>query len=312
MWLPVILASIVVLHLGESRNGAVQASTTQPQTSQRKIVSDYFAKNRKPAPQPSGSPSQSLPLQSRTRKREQPRTYTLVSKQVKKPGRMATAQIRQLGVTIWKLRPVTASDAGTPASNHGPAKEWETARVQGNTKLKAGDLVRLSIESAHPGYLYVINQEVFADGTRSKPRLIYPWSGLRNGDNWVRPGTIVDIPSAGDQISYFTAKPKLNQAGELLTIIVSKSPLNVEISDPPAEVPLAQFVVWERSWRRDVEQYELDGGAGEAWTEKEQLAASRTRRRELTREDPGPQTIYQINAANKRGYLIGVRLEYSQ
>ena len=65
-----------------------------------------------------------------------------------------------------------------------------------NTPLAIGDRVRLTIESSNNGYLYVIDRELDADGTKSDPYLIFPTARTREGDNAVRGGRLVDIPGS--------------------------------------------------------------------------------------------------------------------
>ena len=56
--------------------------------------------------------------------------------------------------------------------------------------LAIGQRVRLSIESARTGYLYVINRELYADGSTGEPYLIFPTTRLHRGDNKVTIGRI--------------------------------------------------------------------------------------------------------------------------
>src|SRR5437763_12423285 len=50
-------------------------------------------------------------------------------------------------------------------------------RVEAGTTFREGDRVRLSVESPTKGYLYVLDRDVFADGTTGGVMLIYPWAG---------------------------------------------------------------------------------------------------------------------------------------
>jgi len=58
------------------------------------------------------------------------------------------------------------------------------------------------------------------------------------------------------------------------------------------------------------ERYEMEGGAGEVWTREEQQAAAKEGRRQLTRTDPVPQTIYRVFNRNNKGMLVNFRLKY--
>ena len=56
------------------------------------------------------------------------------------------------------------------------------------------------------------------------------------------------------------------------------------------------------------ERFEMEGGAGQAWTKQEQQAAARKGTRQLTRDDPAPQTIYRVSTADNKALLVNVRL----
>jgi hypothetical protein len=289
--------------------GPVPNHLARPQIKQRKIVSDDFTRNRAGNTEPNGKTKSARPQQ-------QSKTYRPASSGSTKPSaRRRSAASAQLGITIWRLRPMTARDKGpTVLVKEGEqSSPWVAERVASDTVFNRGDFVRLSIESAHQGYLYVVNREQFADGTTGDPFLIYPWSGMVRGENRVQPGLIVDIPSAEDDPSYFLANPTTeNQPAELVTIIITKAPLNLSLSGKEATIPRDQFAQLEKSWSANNQRFEMEGGVGQLWTEAERQAASRFRARRLTRSDPAPQTIFRIEASNNRGYLVNIRLAYAK
>ncbi len=190
--------------------------------------------------------------------------------------------------------------------------EWVPERVEAGTAFREGDQIRLSIESAQPGYLYVVDQELLVDGSTGPAMLIYPWSGMQTS-NQAGPGKLIDIPAQEDSPSYFTARRSSpNHAGEILTVIVTTSPLNLPISDKPLEISNAELKRWEKLWGGQTEQFEMEGGAGESWTTQEKQASSSTGGRQLTREDPAPQTIYRVFGTDRKGVLVNVRLLYGR
>jgi hypothetical protein len=293
-----------------------------PQDTPRKIVSDDFTKNRPQAPV-LGSTNQNS-ASSRTNRQSartgrsntarQHRTYRLKSSQRtarRQPSKRENL-FAQLGITIWRLRPARNSDGVTRAliREKSSSSGWVPERVEADTTFREGDRVRLSVESPTKGYLYVIDRDLFADGTAGRPMLIYPWVGT---DNELRAGKLVDIPSQDDDPSYFTARLTTpNQAGELLTFIVSPLPLDLPISDKPLQISNVQMTEWEKLWVGSTERFELEGGVGEAWTLVEQQAATRKPGRQLTRDDPAPQTIYRISGGNSKVMFVNVRLRYSK
>jgi hypothetical protein len=154
----------------------------------------------------------------------------------------------------------------------------------------------------------VIDRDLLADGNTGDPMLIFPWSGA---DNKLVPGNLIDIPAEDDDPNFFTARiTGQNQIGELLTFIVTTKPLNLPFSDKPFAIAPKDLSEWEKLWGGATERYEMEGGAGAVWTREEQQAAAKNGRRQLTREDPPPQTIYRVFVANNKGMLVNLVLKY--
>ncbi|HKO98583.1 MAG TPA: hypothetical protein VJU86_16415 [Pyrinomonadaceae bacterium] len=297
----IVLASIALIGF---TIGSVIA--TPPQDTRRKIVSHDFTKNRREA-FPQGPRDKSKTATSRPK----PRTYRLASPAIK-PKQSAANAIAKLGITIWRLRPGDIKDAGRRAllREKGKTSGWVAERVEADAIFREGDYVRISVESPRTGYLYVVDRDLFADGTTGRAMLIYPWPGV---DNKLHPGRLIDIPGQEDVPSYFSARlTGANQVGELLTFIVTSTPLALAISDEPSEIASGQVKDWERRWGGANERFELEGGAGEAWTLEEQQAAAKDGTRQLTRDDPLPQTIYRVSTPNTKGLLLNVRLRYGK
>jgi len=222
----------------------------------------------------------------------------------------ASGEAKQLGLTIGRLRPSTSADSGARILVHdaGGTVEWTPERVSSSSVLRVGDRVRLSVESAQTGHLYVVDQERYTDGTLGDPQLIFPTTRTRNGDNQVIAGKLIEIPGQEDRPNYFTMKrSRPDQTGEELTFMVTPQPLEgITLTAEPAILSRADVAKWEKQWNRKFERLELTGGAGKAWTKAEQEAgASGTRL--LTQEEPGPQTIYRVSGGG--AYPLFVRLD---
>jgi hypothetical protein len=200
----------------------------------------------------------------------------------------------QLGVTIWKLQP-----------DRNRQLERTSKRVEADTTFHEGDLLRLSIESPRPGYLYVINRDWFTDGSIGETNLIFP---VRGEDNRLKAGKLIDIPTQSE--APFRATPKPNQTGERLTIIVTSSPLELPLSKNPLPITDTQLLDWETRWSAMSDRYEMNDGAGQTRTIQEEQAAATWRSRQLTRDDPGPQTIYLLTPKSAYGFLFHVMLSY--
>ena len=272
-----------------------------PQDTLRTIVSDDFIRNRPKASAKSGK--------SRTaRNRKSSRVYSLASAPSIgiAPGTSSGAFV-QLGLTVWKLRPrISATGIRQAMRENGrPRLQWVAERVEADTKFHRGEFLRFSIESPLTGYLYVIDRDWFKDGTYGKTNLIFP---LGDDDNRLQAGRLIDIP-AEDQ-DPFEASPEPNQAGELLTIIVSSSPLRLPTSNQPLRISNTQLAEWVEMWGARTERFEMKGGAGQVRTIEEEQAAARKGTRQLTRNDPGPQTIYLLTPKTTGAFLFNVTLSY--
>jgi hypothetical protein len=185
--------------------------------------------------------------------------------------------------------------------------EWIPKRVAADAPFSKGESLRLSIESPRSGYLYVVNRDWLADGSYGETNLIFPTKG---DDNRLRAGKLIDIPRQGDMP--FKATPKPNQSSELLTFIVTSLPLALPLAKGTIAIEKTQLAGWEEKWGAKADRYEMNGGAGQVRTIEEQRAASSTDIRQLTREDPLPQTIYSLVPKNRNALLFNVVLSYGK
>lgn len=219
----------------------------------------------------------------------------------------------QLGLTIWRLRPAKTNDEVRiiVQDNESP-DELTPERVESNTPMRLGDRIRLSFEAPRTGYLYVIDREQYADGSYGEPLLIFPTLRARGGDNRVAAGRIIEIPGQDDRPPYFRLKPldRTDQIAESLTVIVTPHPLeDITIQEKALALSAEQLAAWEKAWGAAVERFELSGGAGKAWTRAEKEAGA-DGTRQLTQEDPGPQTIYRVAVKPDQPILVNVGLRY--
>jgi hypothetical protein len=218
-----------------------------------------------------------------------------------------------VGVTIWRLRPAGRADSGERIIVHddNAAKEWVPERISANTKLVAGDRVRISVEAARNGYLYVIDRELYADGTLGEPYLIFPTTRTLNGDNQVSVGKLAEIPAQEDSPPFFTIrKSRPDQVAEMLSVLVTPTPLEgVQISEKAQKLTDAQVAKWEQSWSTSVGRLDMES-VGQAWT-KEEKDAGGTNTRALTASAPPPQMLfYRPRAKSSDAMLVKLRLSY--
>jgi Domain of unknown function (DUF4384) len=292
-------------------SGAVGAQTQQPndEESSRQIVLDRFNTARPLSETANGGMNSGAAVKPPVYRRT---GAARISRRGTRPP--ATEEI---GVTIWRLRPLRDSDQGGRVLVLDGLKQaqYTPERIEAETPLNVGDRVRITVESPRPGFLYIIDREQYADGSFGEPMLIFPTSRTRGGDNRVMPGRLIDIPAQEDQYSYFTAQPagsRRDQVAEVLHVIVSTQQLPLSITDQPLRLAASQVAEWEKLWGGITETLELIGGAGRAWTNEEK-AASAANGRQLTQGGPPPQTVYRV-AARKTGgpLMVTVPLRYAR
>jgi hypothetical protein len=212
----------------------------------------------------------------------------------KPPGQPDDALV---GITLWRFRPSKASDeAGVRAlvQEAAETREYTPERISADTPLHEQQRVRISIESARTGYIYVIDREEYANGSKGDPYLIFPTLRIRGGDNHVQAGTVIEIPSDDDDRGYFTIKLSAGQVSELVTILVSTKPIpGLRIPADRQKLTTQQVESWEKQGKAAVHRLEAKGQAGKALTMAEKQAGSAGN--QLTADDPLPQTMYHAN-----------------
>ena len=217
-----------------------------------------------------------------------------------------------VGVTIWRLRPAGRADSGERIIVHddNAGKEYVPERISANTKLVAGDRLRISVEAARNGYLYVIDREMYADGTLGEPYLIFPTTRTLNGDNQVSIGKLAEIPAQVDSPPFFTIRrSRPDQVAEVLSVLVTPVPLEgVQISDKAQKLTNEQVAKWEKSWSNSVGRLDMES-VGQTWTREEKDAGTSTRA--LTASAPAPQMLfYRPSLKTNDAMFVKLRLSY--
>jgi hypothetical protein len=218
-----------------------------------------------------------------------------------------------VGVTVWRLRRSVPADTGERLIVHEGANEveWLPERISANTKLAEGDRLRIRVEAALTGYLYVIDREQYADGSLGEPYLIFPTTRTLNGDNSVKVGKVIEIPAQDDAPPYFKVRrSRPDQVAEVVSVLVTPTPLEgIEITDKMQKVSETQLAAWEKQWSTRVGWLEMENGAGKAWTKEEkQAGASAT---VLNAHAAAPQVVYyRPSATSTEPMLVKVQLRY--
>jgi hypothetical protein len=259
-----------------------------------------------------------------------PRTGRYKTVTAKRPQTLLNEQAATLGVTLWVMRTAAEIKAASGSRAFGQSdelvrvlikkkvgtvertEEMIPQRVEANTLLKPGELVRLSVEVPQDGYLYVIDREKYADGKLSAPYLVYP-SNPQGKTHAVKAGRTIELPDSESvfEISAYSSENNARLAGELLSFVITPRPLEglprANADESPIQLTQAQVEAWEAQWGKSlqVQQLELVTGAGKARTKSEQQALTVTDQ-SLKQDDPLPQTVFQVSV--KRGSPFIVQL----
>lgn len=255
---------------------------------------------------------QSRPASATGEPSGEPRTYRSANSMVSSSEmrKAATESEAVLGVTLWRLRPSGSADgkgARLLEQKGEKSVEWAAERIESGTPLNEGDRVRISIESPTTGYLYVIDREVYSDGSHGDAYAIFPTTRTRGGDNTVAAGRVIEFPAQDDNPPYFTlSRSRKEHQGEELILIVSPRPLaEIPASATPVKLRAELLADWEKQWGGKAELFELEGGAGRQYTAQEK-AAGTDGARMLTQTDPLPQTVLRVNAKPGGALLVKV------
>lgn len=320
---------------------SVSAQDTEPEDEPtRSISSTDFQKQRKKTPQTKLEPlfKKETDNSSPQRKKElstvanPKRVYKLVKRVPAK--RKPTAQVKpsenggknrtnptpktpkteEIGVTFWRLRPRNENtDGDSPAFRvriGDTFENWTSARVASTTKFLSGDRVRFTIESSRSGYLYIINREFYKSGDSGDAMIIFPTLRTREGNNQVTAGSLVEIPSSKDSVSYFTIKPKRSDyAGEEIIVLISSTKLSdYEIALRAQPIGREKLDDWFEKWGSIADIYDAEDGEGIAATQTESEAAT-VSSRDLTQEEPLPQTIYKVQVEPTKPLLVSFQMQ---
>ena len=219
-----------------------------------------------------------------------------------------------VGVTVWSFRPSNPNDTREIRAlihDEGGDEDLTPERVAADQPLAEGQRLRIGIEVSKPGYLYVIDRDVYADGTKSAPFLIFPSTTIMGGNNSVRAGMLIEIPAASDKLPYFRMKrTRPNQTKEVLTILISPTPIPSLKVGGRQQLDEMQLAAWEKQWR--VKSYQLGDAKvqGQTYTLAEKQAASGGK--PLGKDDPLPQMMYQLDTKAGAAGMMDVPLRIAK
>jgi len=194
------------------------------------------------------------------------------------PPEPAAQEIR-LGMNLWRMLPSPANATykrrGLRYNRQDTGREdWTPQLVSFEHSLQAGDHVRITVQSYQSGYLYVIDRDVFGDGQRGQPELIFPTREIRGGNNQIQAGEQVGIPPETDLPPTFdVVRSKPNQTGILITLILAPAPLaEIQIEKTAQTLPEAIVAGWEAKWSSQSKLTENAALNGALYTQEDKAA----------------------------------------
>lgn len=219
-----------------------------------------------------------------------------------------------VGVTVWSFRaskPADTREVRALVHEGDDDVELTPERVAADQPLAQGQKLRIGIEVSKAGYLYVIDRDEYADGSKGDPFLIFPARNIMGGNNKVGPGMLVEIPAASDRVPYFTMKrSKPNQTKEVLTILISPTPIPGLTVAGRQQLDEKQLADWEKQWR--VKSYQLGDAKtqGQTYTVAEKQAASGAK--PLSKDDPLPQLMYRLDTRTGEAGMMDLPLRIAK
>lgn len=213
-----------------------------------------------------------------------------------------------IGLTVWRVqRNSKAAESGPEANliDQRTGERYKPVRANADTVFRLGEEVRFSVESPREGYLYIVNREILGDDKMGSPWQVFPTMLSRGGNNFVRPGQLIDIPGQADP-PFILKSTTPGYRGEMITIILSPIEL-VDFTVPSGLTRISEELVdeLEKRYLADVGEYEQQGSVGAAYTSAEKEAGNA---RQLTQADPLPQTRYRVRMRPKEPMVINVGL----
>jgi hypothetical protein len=213
------------------------------------------------------------------------------------------------GVTLWRLR--EPNNPGErllvlPSRKKGD-RDLIPERVSIESPVAPGERVRITLEIPRSGYLYVVDQEKFADGTLSEPYLIYPNWQVRPGDNLVGPGRTMEIPDRREDPNFFEVRPsRADQVAEVLSVLIAPQPLpGLTIGQEPLKLTPKQFADWQK-YRTEPQKFELQSAQGQAWTQAEKEAGAGAK---LSQGDAMPQHLFRCAGHPGQPMLVNLPIQ---
>lgn len=220
-----------------------------------------------------------------------------------------------VGITVWRLREYKPGDSGERLLGHkgSNAIELEPQRVSARTMFNKNDKVRITLEAAREGYLYIVDRERYSNGKQGEPYLIFPMTAVRGGENHVLPGQIVELPAQDDDPPYFDMeRNRPDQVGEQITVLITPTPLkDIQPKEDRQRLSPEQYAEWEKAAHVSAGMAEATPAQALNWS-KEEKNAGENPAPGLSATAPLPQTLfYSPDAKTQDSTIVNLVLNYA-
>lgn len=204
-----------------------------------------------------------IKVNPKRKRRSRPITFRTRNRFAPRPA-PAGSEYAQVGVTIWLV------DSGDSKGVEQLGSEQTQERLDTNNTYTDGDTIRLNIVAPTDGYLYIIDQEQYSDGSYGPAVLAFPTLRTRRGNNLIRAWGTVEVPAYP---SVWRFKPRELKEGErrkvqtaeVLTIIISPKPLvdPSRITQRQLTLDKGEFEGWQSQWKAAAQQFDMENSVGQ-------------------------------------------------
>jgi hypothetical protein len=218
-----------------------------------------------------------------------------------------------VGVTFWRLREVRKLDDPAVVEPtrivkrvKGKPIEFDKAipeRAHSEATWSDGEKFRLSIEVPFECFIYILNQERYADGTLSEPYLVFPSKGDLARNAKAVAGKLVYFPNEQDCFEIASlGESGRTKVAEVFAILLSPTTIDelpaLAEQEEKRRVEAGLFKRLLNDWGARTWTFENMGALGTSITRVEKKSSTGGAE-VLTDRDPEPQTVYHV--ARKRG-----------
>ena len=310
---------ILVSFLGLALSISVAASARAQQGEEEEAVRGSFLTTRVKASTGSGNAAGAITA-SASRVTATPTSSSKTGKTTKSTAKRPTGKTTKSATASGKVtagNTTAAVGVDVSSNNYSPGaiglgysiymrdENGNAVRVDPSREFRAGDRIRLSLESNTDGYLYIFHTE-----NNGEPQMLYPDVRLENGDNRIEAHVPYEIPWNEPGVEnwfQFDAKP----ASERIYVVVTRQPL----PGIPTDKALVNYCGQNRCpwrppagvWAQVKTSVQAKVGVvkgksyGQKQTQTEQVAV--TRGLSLTQTAPEPSVI-RMNVSSDSPILV--------